>query len=158
MRLDEISRVAIQRQLSRLGDAFQGGTKPDFERFTGEVQLATRGWSEAELESAITVTIQTCTYFPRVKHIMDARPMTMRAPSAEPVNDSHCRRCGVLPYAGAYENTLGHVSARMRCACDPVLPGWSTPAAKAADAEIRAKYDADVEKGANRNADLRWAA
>lgn len=142
MRVDQLPRRAIGEQLNRLSVTF-GGTKPDFEAFTHEIQLATAGWSEAEFVSAISDCIRSCIYFPRIKNILENRPL---APVAHRQDDagthSACGRCGVVPYVAGYENFRG-VVPRIRCDCEP-LAGFLTPAAQLATRACQEDYAREV--------------
>ncbi len=142
MRVDQLPRRAIGEQLNRLSVTFSG-KMPDFEAFTREIQLATSGWTEAEFVSAISDCIRGCIYFPRIKNIIENRPLPPVARRSDDVgNHAACSRCQMVPYVAGYENFRG-VVPRMRCDCEP-LAGFLTPAAQLATRGCQEDYAREV--------------
>lgn len=141
MRLDDVTRTDVGTQLDRLKGAYPGAKmeKKDLNAFADELLLAVKNWTRQELTEAISDTIQSSEYFPRISVICSHRPKRDHAKAAEQAvaSGSTCRRCHQVAFVAAYECRDGRVVDRYRCECDPAQPGWHTPAAAQRNEQLK---------------------
>lgn len=129
VRLDELPRMILDEQVARLARAFPG-KHGDSDGFIGELRRATRGWSPADLTSAVDTAIREERSYPRIATILKHRPEAPR-PEYGKGGYGTCEQCGVMPYCAGYETASGQVFGRSRCDCPQRTPGWHTERARA---------------------------
>lgn len=138
MRADELPALTLGQAVQRLRRAFGTAKGLDEEGFVAELQRATRGWTERELEMAIDEVIRSDRTWPRIASILRARPSRAPREHAEGATDEQaCHLCGQAPYCAAYETADGRLLTRTRCGCPPPGRGWDSPRAKAWNEEHR---------------------